>query len=260
MGETVTEFSPTISKKSLEKKMIEKTKKLSEQLDEMIAAREPSFTKMRPEGITKDINTVIKEQVDPHLFSGLGREEKKLVQAKIDDKVAGFLDDNAGLLGLAEIQEQKKALGATLQKKNFWTKWFQNPDKVIQAGEAVNAAIVSKLRQLIENNVPGARAVNDLLSPLMEAKKIIGRDPALHERAADFILGAVYASSSTGGLDSALNDPSTFFKNFMMGYVISKSLKTTPVVTTLGTILRGGEKTAESAFTRGFLKERLLQQ
>ena len=246
LGIAITEkIGPTLTRKGLITKLEKEVTKASDKLDNLIKQADTGFKPVGAETLAKkdDIIKFINES-DPSVFSGIGREELERVEAKIVDKVNGFLDKNKGLLGLEEIQAGKKTLGKGLQKKSFFQKLFSTPDKVINAGDLAVDAIRKNLQTAIETNVKGAKELNQFMSPLLESISTLKGKGNFSGLLLDSLFGLAYSE----GLDEAVTDPTKFIKGFATGVLIRRGLANTAVKTTGATMLRESEKLINSTF------------
>lgn len=255
LSETV---GPRFTRKQLITAVNDNIATVSKELDDAIAIAEKSFTPRKAEEIANialDSTDAIKKT-----FGNLGLEEAKRMENAMLDKALGFIQSNPGDLGLSEIQGLKKEVGQGLQSRNFFTKLFQQPDKVIQAGDAVNNKIREELARTINQNVPGAEEANRILSELITVRKGLEKDSNFTRRLFTNIVGAGFASGGAGGIDEAMNNPLNFAKNFIIGGMIFNGLNRTFPKSTSMSALEQASKGLKSATTRQAIKASTTQE
>lgn len=250
-------IGPSLTKSSLVGKISNVISDASDKLDNLIQKTQQATNySSKPANLVSDLTNVVQKADGGEIFKGLGRKERQRAQKVIMDKALGFLDSLPEVATLPEYQAAKKSIGQSLGDKGFFEKLFA--DKLTKIGDQTNKAIYNQTKTLIEDKVPGAKALNEFMAPLLSAKKSLKKSPGYLRTVISQLVGAGAAVQGSGGISAAVSDPSSFLKKFVAGELLFQLSMGTPGRTGTGKVLyETGKKIKNTAVQQG-LKQ--LQQ
>lgn len=237
---TIRDTGISLTKSSLMKKIDEKVKWLSDDVDSAIQ----SVVKEKwPSNVTiNDITSGLKERIMNN------PEYKKKLQwtpidmADIQEWIDETIDSYKKLFGkkkipLWEQQQLKKDIYSWLSAT------FKKSDTAkLSARQVAEKEIAKTLKEWIEDKVPEVKALNEQLSPLLEAGWRLKAKWAYSSYLTDIIAGWFASGNPT----TILQDPVWYAKNFAVGVLVKRLWTSTAAKTTVATILNNMNKLFEN--------------
>lgn len=252
IGEAVSNTGVSLTRKSLVKKLEQQIsglgRSLGQALDDSLRVNPTAVYSM------DDIATQVqKSMTDEKVLKGLKATPIELpkVQQIIDDTLEAYRELYKGkVLNIKDVQQLKVALGDGLE-----TVFQKALDAPLKAKPLTEIALRSKLRQIVEKNVPAAAALNKQLAPLFEATGRLGKKGSYSGYLTDVIAGGF----ASGGASQLINDPVEFFRNAAIGIATKRLGTSTAAKTLTGTVAKDiGKIVSSPAFLQ--MVRKLIEQ
>lgn len=246
VGGAVQRTGVSLTRKGLVGKIDKEIVKFGEQLGKSI----DDVVKTGQGGVTK-IGLVLKglkEQVldDPKLFKKIGSTpiDKPKIAKVIDQVVKDYkkLIGSKTILDQKDLQKLKVMLGDGLEKD-----FEKAVGATVRARPVTEMAVRSRLKTIIEKNVPEAGKLNKILAPLFVAKKRL----AAKAPKGSFLIDIIAGGLAGGGLGQLTENPGKFFRNAVLGIAAERLARGTAAKTVSASALKSISNLANNT---GFLQ------